>query len=134
MPSRASHDAPPPEPPVFEPSPLDAWPDEIDEVLLTQVEFAERVKRSTRQIHNMADVGMPVVMRGDQRMYPWPRALHWMIERKIAEGVRAGLKREIGARRAMGFGGEDAAPGAPAPRPPTAYRAPRRCWPRGRGR
>lgn len=111
-------DAAPPngaEPPVFTPSPLDEWPGEDEEELLQLVEFGRRIKRTPRQVHNLCDAGCPTRMRGDQRFVPWPRGLHWVIERRVADQVQ----RELAKRRAApglpgGVAGGTAPPGLDA--------------------
>lgn len=69
---------------------------------VSQVLLAERLGLGTRQIRNLVDAGMPRVMKGGKAEYPWPGALTWYIEDKVARAIaRTGdAKASVWSRKA----------------------------------
>lgn len=47
---------------------------------LSQIELAERLDLTTRQIRNLEEAGLPTRVKGDRKTYAWPKALHWYVE------------------------------------------------------
>lgn len=72
--------------------------------LITQKQCAEAFELTTRQIHNLAEQGMPRVVRDGKARYPWPKVLHWYIAFKTKETKQAAPRSDVEAamdRRAV---------------------------------
>lgn len=56
---------------------------------LSQSQLAKRLCLSTRQVHNLADEGMPSVSDGSKRWYEWESCFSWYVEYKQRQSAPA---------------------------------------------
>lgn len=56
---------------------------------VNQRDAAERLGLTTRQVKNLADLGMPTVSAGGKLTYPFPECLKWYVEYKVTSAVNA---------------------------------------------
>ena len=61
----------------------------------TQQEAAERLNLTTRQIHNLVEVGLPTRSRRGKVVYPFPDCLTWYIQYKIDKAVEAVAPKDL---------------------------------------